>query len=122
MINLTKEVNDLLDKYVKEIDESFAEVLPKVGKETVKELKNTSPKLSGRYAKGWKQKVEKGGINGNKLTVYNADAYQLTHLLEYGHAKVNGGFVSAKPHIKKAQDKAEKTVVEELTKVIESYG
>ena len=50
MINLTKEVNDLLDKYVKEIDESFAEVLPKVGKETVKELKNTSPKLSGRFS------------------------------------------------------------------------
>ena len=51
---------------------------------TVKELKTSSPKLTGRYAKGWKQKVEADGVNGTKLTVYNADAYQLTHLLENG--------------------------------------
>lgn len=122
MIDLTKEVGALLSEYCKDIDESFAEVLPKVGKETVKELKNSSPKLTGRYAKGWKQKVEKNGINGNKLTVYNSEAYQLTHLLENGHAKVGGGFVSGIPHIKPASDKAEKKVIAELTKAIESYG
>ena len=119
MIDLQKEVNIRLENYVKEIDDSFAEILPKVGKETVKELKTSSPKRTGRYSKGWKQKVEKDGINGNKLTVYNADAYQLTHLLENGHASRDGGFVSGRPHIKPAQDKAEKEVLEELTKAIQ---
>ena len=122
MIDLQKAVNEQLELYVKDIDDSFAEVLPKVGKETVKELKSKSPKRTGKYAKGWKQKVEKSGINGNKLTVYNSDAYQLTHLLENGHAKVGGGFVSGQPHIKPAADKAEKKVIEELEKAIQSYG
>ena len=122
MINIADEVYSRLDEYVKSIDDNFAETLPKIGKEIVKELKNTSPKLSGRYAKGWKQKVEKGGINGNKLTIYNADAYQLTHLLENGHASNYGGFVSGIPHIKPAADKAEKKVIEELEKAIQSYG
>jgi hypothetical protein len=121
MIDLQKAVNDRLTLYVKEVDEALQETLPKVGKETVKQLKQTSPKLTGEYSKGWKQKVEKNGINGNKLTVYN-QKYQLTHLLENGHAKVGGGFVSGIPHIKPAADKAEKTVIEEITKAIESYG
>lgn len=122
MIDLQKEVNIRLENYVKAIDDSFAEILPKVGKETVKELKTSSPKRTERYSKGWRQKVEKDGINGNKLTVYNADAYQLTHLLEKGHASRDGGFVSGKPHIKPAQDKAEKKVIEELTKAIQKDG
>ena len=48
MIDLQKEVNIRLENYVKEIDDSFAEILPKVGKETVKELKTSSPKRTGR--------------------------------------------------------------------------
>lgn len=122
MSDWAKELNGLLEGYVKEVDETMKEVLPKIGKDTVKELKTSSPKLTGRYAKGWKQKVEADGVNGTKLTVYNADAYQLTHLLENGHASRGGGFVSGRPHIKPAQDKAEKKAIEEITKAIESYG
>lgn len=121
MKDWAKELTQMLDGYVKEVDDVVKEALPKVGKETVKELKNTSPKLTGKYAKGWKQQVETDRL-GSKLTVYNATAYQLTHLLEKGHALVGGGFISGKPHIKPAQDKAEKKVVEEITKAIENYG
>ena len=122
MSDWAKELNGLLEGYVKEVDETMKEVLPKIGKDTVKELKTSSPKLTERYAKGWKQKIEADGVNGTKLTVYNADAYQLTHLLENGHASRGGGFVSGRPHIKPAQDKAEKKAIEEITKAIESYG
>lgn len=121
MNDWSKEIQRMLDGYVKDVDDAVKEVLPKVGKDAVKELKTTSPKRTGKYAKGWKQKVETERI-GSKLTVYNSTSYQLTHLLENGHASRSGGFVSGRPHIKPAQDKAEKKAVEEITKAIESYG
>ena len=122
MNDWSKDLQLMLEGYVKSVDDAVAEALPKVGKEAVKELKNTSPQNTGRYSKGWRQKVESDGVNGTKLTVYNATSYQLTHLLENGHALRGGGFVSGKPHIKPAQDKAEKKAVEEITKAIQNYG
>lgn len=122
MKDWSKELQQMLEGYVKNVDEAVVEALPKVGKEAVKELKSTSPKLTGKYSKGWRQKVESEGVNGTKLTVYNATSYQLTHLLENGHALRGGGFISGKPHIKPAQDKAEKKAIEEITKAIQNYG
>lgn len=116
--DVTKSINNLLEEYVKEVDKMMEEELPKVGKEAVKELKKTSPNRTGKYAKSWKSKIEKARL-GSKVTVYNT-VYYLTHLLEHGHAKVNGGYVPGKPHIKPAQDHAEKKAVELITKGIES--
>ena len=120
MNDWTKDLKLMLEGYVKSVDDAVAEALPKVGKDAVKELKNTSPKNTGRYSKGWRQKVESDGVNGTKLTVYNATSYQLTHLLENGHALRGGGFVSGKPHIKPAQDKAEKKAMELIEEGIKS--
>ena len=124
MKDWSKELQQMLEGYVKDVDEAVVEALPKVGKETVKELKSTSPKSpsGGKYSKGWRQKVESEGVNGTKLTVYNATSYQLTHLLENGHALRDGGFLSGRPHIKPAQDKAEKKAVDEIIKAIQNYG
>lgn len=116
--NLTKEVNKLLEEYSAEIDDAVREQLPKVGKETVKELKATSPKRSGKYAKGWKSKIEKERL-GDRLVVYNK-VYYLTHLLENGHAKVGGGHVDGIPHIKPAQTKAEKKAIDLIKESIEN--
>lgn len=119
--NLNKEVNKMLETYCSDVAEVVDETLPKVGKDTVKQLKRTSPKRpsGGDYAKGWAQKVEKERL-GSKLTVYNKTRYQLTHLLEKGHAKVGGGFVSGIPHIKPAQDKAEKEAMNLIEEGIKS--
>lgn len=114
-----KVISEMLETYSKEVDEVVQESLPKVGKDTVKELKKTSPERSGDYAKGWTQKVEKERL-GSKMIVYNKTRYQLTHLLEKGHAKVNGGFVPGKPHIKPTQDKAEKKAMELIEEGIKS--
>lgn len=110
---VSKAINNLLETYSKEVAETVEETLPKVGKDAVKELKKTSPKRpsGGDYAKGWASKIEKDRLS-TKLIVYNKTRYQLTHLLEKGHAKVNGGHVDGIPHIKPAQDKAEKKAMD----------
>ena len=121
IVAVSETINEMLELYSKDVDEVVQEALPKVGKETVKELKQTSPKRTGDYAKGWTQKVEKERL-GSKLTVYNKTRYQLTHLLEKGHAKVSGGFVPGKPHIKPAQDKAERKAMEIIKEGIQSVS
>lgn len=116
--NLNSAIKSVLDEYQEEVTEKVKEVLPKVGKDTVKELKQTSPKKSGKYAKGWKTQVEEGRL-GSVVTVYNSDRYQLTHLLEKGHASRDGGRVSGIPHIRPAEEHAIKNVVDEIKRSIE---
>jgi len=119
--NLNETVKKMLETYCSEVAEVIDETLPKVGQDAVKELKKSSPKrpFGGDYAKGWTKKVEKERL-GSRLIVYNKTRYQLTHLLEKGHAKVNGGFVNGKPHIKPAQDEAEKKAMELIEEGIKS--
>ena len=85
-----------------------------IAKSAVKKLKATSPKLYGDYGKGWRQKEDKYSGQPNNHTVYNATNYQLTHLLENGHAKSGGGRVEAIPHIKPVEDEVIKDFMSQV--------
>ena len=89
----------------------------KTANEMVQDLKRTSPKRAkrgGKYAKGWK--VKKLGSN---YIVFNRTRYQLTHLLEHGHAKRGGGRVPAKVHIRPAEERAVNTFIRRIEEAIE---
>lgn len=83
------DVTKILDSYVKEIARDVTTDAEKVAQKGVDELRNVSPKRTGKYRKGWRVKTEKG--NGyESVVIHNATAYQLTHLLEKPHLDRTG--------------------------------
>lgn len=97
-----------LSEYSDEVAEDIKRDVKRVAKETVQALRTASPRDTGEYAKGWSDKVEYENANDIRVRVYNKKKPQLTHLLENGHAKKNGGRVDGKPHIGPVEQEAEK--------------
>lgn len=78
-------VTEILQTYANTTADEMNEIADSVSKEAVNRLKETSPRKSGAYARGWTRKADKSK-DVNEYTVYNKDKPQLTHLLEKGHA------------------------------------
>ena len=112
---LEKELMQYLENYKEDIDEEVEEVANKIGKEAVAELKQISPKGARKqYCKGWSLKKDKTGRNIYVVKVWNKTDYQLTHLLEFGHATKNGSRTKPQPHIKPTEEKYKKEFEKEL--------
>lgn len=82
--SVTAQINEILDEYSERVKSVANDAINKTAKESASKLKNTSPKKSGKYAKGWTVKKERGSGGISTVTVHNK-VYQLTHLLENGH-------------------------------------
>jgi hypothetical protein len=98
-------VKEYLEIYVEDIGEAVEEKSNQIGKEARDELKQTSPKKTGKYAKGWTVRKDKKNKNYYTVKVWNRTDYQLTHLLEFGHTTKNGGRTKAIPHIRPVEEK-----------------
>lgn len=89
-----------------------------MAKEAASKLRNTSPKRTGKYAKSWKVKTQRGSAGIDEVIVYNRDHYQLTHLLENGHVirnkKGEYGRTSPIKHIEPVNDWAGDALVKEI--------
>lgn len=92
------------------------EAVKEAAKQCRDEIREASPVLTGHYKKGWTDVVSYEGQDDIRITVHNKTDYQLTHLLEYGHAKRGGGRVEGKTHIAPAEQHA----IETLGKKIEA--
>ncbi|ALC52842.1 hypothetical protein ACN91_15015 [Bacillus cereus] len=116
--SLADDIARELQRYGKEVEEKLEVEKEVVANNLVDELKQTSPKSDSKggrkYAKGWRKKKE-----GNAFIVHNALKPQLTHLLEKGHAKVNGGRVPAIVHIAPAEEKAVNDFSERVERAIQ---
>ncbi|MBS6063769.1 MAG: HK97 gp10 family phage protein [Peptostreptococcaceae bacterium] len=118
MIDLEKEIENAFVKYGSQVKGVLKTKSDKVAKGTVKELKSTSPKKSGNYAKTWTSKKNSNSVSYSNI-VHNDKNYRLTHLLENGHATRKGGRTRAFPHIKQAEEKAIKSFEKEVKQEIE---
>ena len=81
---------------------------------------------SGKYTKDWTHGQRSGrasSITGLKnYSVYNKKHYQLTHLLEKGHASRNGGRVKAFPHIATVNDAVGELAASKIKRNVEGIG
>lgn len=108
-----------LAAYNQEVTDGIKDAVKEAAKECANQIKQNSPVLTGRYRKGWTDKIMYDGREDIRITVYNRTDYQLTHLLEHGHAKVNGGRVAGKAHIGPAAQNAEDKLLREVQVVVQ---
>lgn len=112
---LQNEIMRQLNIYTNEVQSKVKLTQEELGKEAVQKLKKDSPKLTGSYRKGWRLKKEK-----DKVIIHNATDYQLTHLLEKGHANRNGGRTPAQVHIAPVEEKVVDEYIKRVERDIES--
>lgn len=101
--------------------EGMKKAVTETAKQTAAELRSTSPKgATGDYASHWsykRDKALKGRYKYNMVVHSRKPEYRITHLLEHGHARRNGGRkVKAIPHIKRAEIHAAEILMERLRK------
>lgn len=109
--HLAGEIAAKLEAYTDEVTEAVKAECETVADECLKEIRAASPIDTGKYKKGWRKKVEYEDKGDIRIRVYNAKYPGLTHLLENGHAKVGGGRVDARVHIKPAEEHAAEKLV-----------
>lgn len=119
---LAAEVNKQLAAFAGATDDIVETSAEDVAKATVQQLQTTSWKRTGKYAKSWTIYRPKSGPYRHSKIVH-AREYRLTHLLEYGHAKVNGGRVDPYPpggHIEPAEQAAIADFEAEIRRKVEA--
>lgn len=115
------EIKDILNEYSSDIQEAIQEEAIKVANKGRDELRNTSPKRTGKYRKGWSVKTNKGS-NFIDCTIHNTTNYQLTHLLEHSHLTRNGKKTTPKVHIKPVEQTCIKEYEKKVEKIIKNGG
>ena len=104
-----------LEDYAKLAVDDLKTDVQKAGKKVKEQIESTAPKDTSKYAKSWAVKKTKEKSDSIQVVVHSKTKYQLTHLLEFGHAKRGGGRVAARPHIAAV----EAAGIDQLTRDIE---
>ena len=103
---LAQEVMSGLEEYKDLAVDVLKKEIQEAGKTAKKQIEQTAPRRTGRYAKSWVVKKVSETSSSLEVTVHSRNRYMLTHLLENGHAKRGGGRVAAIPHIAPAEEAA----------------
>lgn len=124
--DLAKEINKIMDDFAGATEEACESGVKTTAKEAVKKLHSAHPSGSeewgswNEYNKGWTTRNEPKRRKGILSIIHNKTHYRLTHLLEKGHAKVNGGRTRAFPHIAPVAEEAEEELIKNIRKNIEN--
>ena len=119
--NLAKAIMKELEEFKDVTEEACDKGVSETAKEALSKLHTAHPSGSGKYGswdkynKGWTVKKTK---RDKTATIHNATDYQLTHLLEKGHALKGGGRAQAFPHIAPVAEECETKLVQNIQKWI----
>lgn len=117
---LADAVGKELGDYFDDIAEDVKNAVEVTTRECVEEIKRRSPKRSGAYRKSWTATEIFNRRGSIRFTIHNKKHYRITHLLENGHAKKNGGRVDGIPHIAPAEQNAEKALIKRIEEAIKN--
>lgn len=117
---MADEIAKMLTEYetaiVKNVDAGGKHVADK----GAKQLRQTSPERTGKYAKSWGVTREAGGFGENaKYIIHNKKHYRVAHLLEHGHVMANGKRTKAIPHIKPVEEQVVREYEKKVREAIE---
>ena len=118
---LAQAINEALQEYADLAAEDMKSCIEDTGKTVRKDIAAAAPKDTGAYRKSWRTKKTYEDSTRLTVTVHSPKRYYLTHLLENGHAKRNGGRVSARPHIAPAEEKGEQQLTRELERKLANH-
>lgn len=111
---LAEAIGEELDAYFDDVSKEVKNAVVSTARDCVAEIKQRSPKKTGKYRKSWTSTEVFNRRGSIKIVVHNKKYYQLTHLLERGHAKKNGGRVEGIPHIEPAEKNAERELMKKV--------
>jgi hypothetical protein len=118
---LTDELVSAIKEYTDDVAEGVRKKVDETARKVLKEAQALAPKRTGEYARTFTITKE-DGYGTTRRIIWNKKHYRRVHLLEFGHAKVNGGRVDERPHLRPAYDKHGAKLPDELKRVIENGG
>jgi hypothetical protein len=118
---LSNEITNAVREYTEDVSKAIEKKVDEVANQVLKETKTLAPKQTGEYAKTF-VKTKEGGYGEHRRIIWNKKHYRRVHLLEFGHAKVNGGRVPAYPHLRPAYDKHAANLPDEIKEIIRNGG
>ena len=118
---LANEIANTIRTYTEDVTKGIEKELNEESKNLVKEIAAGSPVDTGEYKSGWaRKKLTSGGEIS--YIIYNRKKGSIAHLLEFGHAKVGGGRVTGKPHIRPPYDRGVPIMERRIEAIIQRGG
>ncbi len=117
------EIANAIADYAEDVVVAIEEEIDDTAEKVKEEIQSSAAwkDISGKYRKGWT--IKKENRKGETVRIiYNKNKPGLVHLLEFGHAKVGGGRVAARPHLQPAYDKYAPQMEKNIESIIKKGG
>lgn len=118
---LASEIAKAVAEYNDNVSKSIDKAVDDAANDMLRDTRANAPRKTGDYAKGFR-KTNRNSMGTTRRIIWNKKYSHLVHLLEFGHAKVGGGRVTGKPHLRLAYDRIEPQMMEKIRQIIRNGG
>lgn len=106
---LAAAIADTVKQYTEAVEAAVEKEVDDTANKVLEDIRDNSPVKTGKYKRGWRRTRQGRQRGVSRFVIHQKAKPNITHLLEFGHAKVGGGRVPAQPtdagHIRPAYDR-----------------